>query len=337
MNKVRSFLSVCSIVVALAAPALAHHSAAAYDTQKEVTITGTVSQYRFGNPHVYMTLQVKKPDGSTGAVEVEAGAASVLNGLGFRKDSVAAGDVVTIVGNPSRNNPDKAVLGKDLRKQDGTYYPLNIASRSVYAADNAAATSIAGTWFPPRTEFNAFLGGTRNWEVTEKGKAAMAANRDPKATTQKDCIPIGAPAVMFYPVADTITVQRDRVLMKVDWMESDRVVYLDGRKHPPAGETFLHGHSVGRWEGDTLVVETTNFKEHPMGLSTSLPSSTQKRLTERFSLSPDHKNLLYSGVIEDPVYLARPVEWSGKWEYRPAMAHSNEKCDLEVARKFLRD
>ena len=125
MNKIARFVLVCSILAALAAPALAHHSAAAYDTQKEVTVTGTVSQYRFGNPHVYMTLQVKKADGSTGAVEVEAGAASVLNGLGFKKESVAAGDVVTIVGNPSRNNPDKAVLGKDLRKQDGTISPFS--------------------------------------------------------------------------------------------------------------------------------------------------------------------------------------------------------------------
>jgi hypothetical protein len=84
-------------------------------------------------------------------------------------------------------------------------------------------------------------------------------------------------------------------------------------------------------------VETTNFKEHPMGLTMSLPSSTQKRLTERFGLSPDGKSLMYSGVVVDPVYLAKPVEWSGKWEYRPGMPHSNQKCDLEVARRFLRD
>ena len=157
---------------------------------------------------------------------------------------------------------------------------------------------------------------------------------DPKATTQKDCVPIGAPALMFYPVATTITAQQDRVVMKVDWMESERTIFLDGRK-APANQTSLFGHSVGRWEGKTLVVETTNFKEHPMGLSMSLPSSTQKRLTERFSLSPDGKSLIYSGVVEDPVYLAKPVEWSGKWEYRPGMPHSNQECDLDVARRFL--
>jgi hypothetical protein len=74
-----------------------------------------------------------------------------------------------------------------------------------------------------------------------------------------------------------------------------------------------------------------------MGLSTSLPSSVQKRLTERFALSADKKNLIYSGVIEDPVYLSKPVEWTGRWEYRPNLQHSNQKCDLEVARKFLQN
>ena len=337
MNKITTTLVLaCSISVAVSLPALAHHSAAAYDTQKEITITGTVSQYKFANPHIYLTLQTKKADGTTEMVEVEAGAASVLNGLGFKKDSVAAGDVVTVTGNPGRNHPDQFVLGKELFKKDGTYYPLNIASRSILAASNQTANTIEGTWFSPRNEFNAFLGGARNWVVTDKGKSAMSVV-DPKATTQKDCVPIGAPALMFYPVATTINVQRDRVVLKIDWLDSERTVYLDGRKHPPAGETSLHGHSVGRWEGDTLVVETTNFKEHPMGLSASLPSSSQKRLTERFHLGQDHKTLVYSGVVEDPVYLAKPVEWSGQWQYRPNMPHSNEKCDLEVARKFLRD
>jgi hypothetical protein len=337
MKTLTALVVACVSPLALAAPALAHHSAAAFDTRREVTVTGSVTQYRFANPHVYLTLQVRKDDGSIVTMEIEAGAASVLNGLGFNKDSVTVGEVVTVTGNPGRANPDRLLLGKDLYKRDGSYVPLNIASRSLYeAAKNATATSIAGTWFSPRTEFGAFMGSAGRWPLTDKGKAAVA-NADPRATTQKDCIPVGAPALMFYPVATTIAVQPDRVVMQVDWMDTERVVYLDGRAHPPASQTFLHGHSVGRWEGNTLVVETTNFREHPMGLSMSLPGSTEKRLTERFSVGEDGKTLVYSGVAEDPVYLAKPVQWSGKWEYRPGMPHSNQKCDVEVARRFLLD
>ena len=203
----------CAIVLALAAPAGAHHSAAAYDTQKEVKVSGNVVRYRFANPHVYLTIQVKNPDGSTSTIEVEAGAASVLNGLGFTSDSVSVGDVVTIVGNPDRRNP-AILLGRDLHKRDESYLPLNIGSRSVYQGKSATATSIAGTWFSPRSEFVAYTGSVGTWKLTDKGRSA-AANVDPKATTQKDCIPVTAPTLMLYPVANTIVVEREADLSEL--------------------------------------------------------------------------------------------------------------------------
>src|SRR2546427_11998279 len=83
MNEITKVISGFFLVVALASPALAHHSAAAYDTQKEVRLTGTITQYRFGNPHVYMILQVKKADGSTNSVEVGAGGRSGVQSVWF--------------------------------------------------------------------------------------------------------------------------------------------------------------------------------------------------------------------------------------------------------------
>jgi len=323
-----------------AAPALAHHSAAAFDSSKKVSVTGKLVEYRYTNPHIYLTLEITKEDGTKQRLEVEAGAASVLNALGFTKDALKIGEVVTITGSPSRREPDKLMLGRDLTKQkDGAYVPLNIASRSVYQAKdaNATATSIAGTWFSPMSEFGAYMGTAGKWPKTDQARAVAKQAADPRATTQKDCIPIGLPATMFYPVANTITVQKDKVIIKVDWMDTTRTVYLDGRQHPPASQQFLHGHSVGRWEGKTLVVETTNFHEHPMGLSTGAPSSEQKKLTERFTLAEDGKSLLYSGTVEDPKYLTQPSQWSGKFQYRPGMPQSGQKCNVELARKFLDD
>ena len=51
---------VCSVSLALAAPAVAHHSAAAFDTRQEVTVTGTVTAYAFRNPHVYLVVQIQR-------------------------------------------------------------------------------------------------------------------------------------------------------------------------------------------------------------------------------------------------------------------------------------
>src|SRR4029434_8546358 len=44
--------------------------------------------------------------------------------------------------------------------------------------------------------------------------------------------------------------------------------------------------------------------------------------------------VIYSGVVEDPVSLTQPAQWSGKWEYRPTMRHSNQKCDIELPAGF---
>jgi hypothetical protein len=338
MKKLAFMLSLGAVLVA-AVPAAAHHSAAAFDGQKKISVTGKVVEYRYMNPHIYLTLEVMKEDGTKQRMEVEAGAASVLNALGFTKDKLKAGDIVTVSGSPSRRDPDKFMLGRDLTKQkDSSYVPLNIASRSIYEVKtDAVATSIAGTWFSPMSSFTAYMGAAGKFARNDEARKVSKEMADSKATTQKDCIPIGLPATTFYPVATTITVQKDKVIIKTDWMDTTRTVYLDGRPHPPASQKFLHGHSVGRWEGKTLVVETTNFTEHPMGLSTGVPSSDQKKLVEKFSLAEDGKSLVYAGTIEDPKYLTQTAEWSGRLQYRPGMPLSNQKCNVDVARKFLND
>lgn len=325
-----------AVAAACTTTVLAHHSAAAFNTDIEATIRGTVTEYSFRNPHVYMTLSVKKEDGSTVSTEVEAGAGSVLSPLGFTRDAIKVGDVVSVVGNPAKREPDKLFLGRELYREDGTYFPLNISSRSVYNESNAVATSIAGTWFPPRTSFFGFLGGQQKWALTDAGKAAAQQSAS-LPTPQKDCQPIGEPALLFYPVANVIEVFSDRVEMHIDWLDSERTIWLDGRAHPPASETFPHGHSIGHFEGTTLVVDSTNFAPNPIGFSTSLPSGTGKHLIERFTISEDGKSMVYSGTMEDPQYLSAPAQWSGTWQYRPEMQASNEKCDIEVAQKFLDD
>ena len=165
-----------------------------------------------------------------------------------------------------------------------------------------------------------------------KQRVATYANDDPAV----GCLPEG-PRTSLAGLDPLRIVQSPYLIAILYETGQYRQIFTDARQLPKDPNPTWMGYSVGRWDGDTLVVETTNFKEHPMGLSTSLPSSTRKRLTERFRLSQDRKSLNYSGVIEDPVYLARPVEWSGQWLYRPNMPHSNEKCDLDVARKFLSD
>ena len=88
-------------------------------------------------------------------------------------------------------------------------------------------------------------------------------------------------------------------------MDSQRTIYLDGRTHPPATQTFLHGHSVGHWEGDTLVVETTNFLDRPGVGMNGAGASDALKVTERFTRTSD-TTIGYSLTVNDPVTWTAP-------------------------------
>jgi hypothetical protein len=90
-----------------------------------------------------------------------------------------------------------------------------------------------------------------------------------------------------------------------------RVIYMDGRPHPPVDElrpTYL-GHSIGRWDGDTLAIDSVGFNEKQW-VAGSYPTSDQLHMTERIS-RPNLKTLSYEMTIDDPGVYTRP--WSGRW------------------------
>jgi hypothetical protein len=172
--------------------------------------------------------------------------------------------------------------------------------------------------------------------LTTRGRDAAAAfvSRD---TAHADCIPVTAPTLMLYPVTSVVEVGSETVKLHVDWMTSERIVYLDGRGHPAPPTPSLHGHSIGHWEGKTLVVDTAQFTAHKEGLAMGLPSGPDKHLVERFTLGADLKHLDYEVVVEDPDYLAEPIRYTARWDYRPDLAPTGLACDLGVARRFLDD
>jgi hypothetical protein len=316
-------------------PVRAHHSAANFDTRAEITITGVVTRYDWKNPHVYMAIEMSGADGAPVEQAIEAGASSVLLPLGLTPDSVRLGERVTVRGNPSRQGPGHIVLGRELTKADGTVLPLNIASRSARVPSDAEASSIEGTWFAPFANFGAFNGSRRAWQLTPKAAQAVTEYDGTTQSAHAQCIPVTAPMLMVYPVITTVEVGDDTVVFNVDWMTSHRVVYLDGRGHPENGERTLHGHSIGHWEGDTLVVDTRLFAGHREGLAFGIPSGAGKHVVERFSLNADRKHLDYEAWLEDADHLAAPVSFSSQWEFRPELTPTGLACDLEVAQRFL--
>jgi len=113
------FVLVAAGTISLAAPSFAHHSfAAEYDADRPVTLTGSVTKMAWINPHSWIYIDVKKPDGTVENWAVEAGPPGTLIRAGFTRDSLAAGTVIKVNGYRAKDGALRA-NGRDITLPDG--------------------------------------------------------------------------------------------------------------------------------------------------------------------------------------------------------------------------
>lgn len=116
-----------------------------------------------------------------------------------------------------------------------------------------------------------------------------------------------------------------RVTLLMEYFHEVRRVFLDGREHPPGNpDPTAMGHSVGRWEGATLVVDTRNFKESP---AFQVPWSDQMHLVERFRRVRDGNVLEIDITIEDPLAFTEPLHGTYYYKKDPTLGFGEWNCD----------
>jgi hypothetical protein len=302
---------------------------------REVVVEGTLTKLDWANPHIYLTIETTGANGQRVPQQVESVSIAVAQATGFTRDALTLGSNVVVRGHPNRRGPGYTALGTDITTSDGNVYPLRGTGRSSRPpVATVPATGLAGKWAPKgNPELMNIVWG---WPLTDKARAVLAALRTGSIQITVGCDALPLPMLMQLPLLRTIEVRDDRVVMTVDsdGVDATRIVRLDLAEHPANLAPSLHGHSIGRWEGDTLVIDTVAFTPHEIGVGFGIPSGAGKHVTERLTLSADRLQLRYELTIEDPEYLSTAATYTAMWDHRPDLAPSGTGCDPEISERF---
>lgn len=186
----------------------------------------------------------------------------------------------------------------------------------------AAAKTIAGMWALTKSEYDRH----EAMPLTPKALALQETTRKAReeggvvlSASNKKCLPIGMPGFMTNEFALEVLTAPDRVTILSENSPLPRSVYLDETKHPTGLEASWNGHSIGRWQGKVLVVDTVGFNDRVGPVGNAGVHSPTTHLTERLYLK-DPDTLVDEMTFEDPEYLAKP--WTNVRSYRRLPPHS---------------
>lgn len=312
------------------APAIAHHSQAMFDTSQEILIEGTVARFDWVNPHMYLIVETQGPDGEPALVEGEGLGITQALVDGLDREALQPGTPVVMRANPNRGGWGKQVRILDVTTEDGEIHPFYTANSRTLRL--TPADSLGGRWAPARQALGAAFGAMARWPVTPDGRAAQA-----QLIADGLCYVEPTPFLSILDEMREIEIGEDLVLLRFDNTGDHvtRTVHMN-TEHPAGVQPSRQGHSIGWWEGDTLVIDTIAFAPDPSGIAGNVPSSAAKHTVERLTLTENRTRLRYEVTVDDPVYLSEPATLTQQWDHRPDLEFSpaSEACDDEVAARY---
>ena len=197
------------------------------------------------------------------------------------------------------------------------------------AVASSAIPDLTGIWHRKGP-----LDGKDNLPAVPTNRAAgFEAAFDQSMQPTYDCSPTPMPGIVDDNYDFQISQQTDRVILRYEKMDVVRTVWLEGHGHPTPGpyDYTIQGHSIGRYEGSRLVVETTKFAFDPRGFQSRrfVPSTTMKKVTERYWRDDD--TLKMESVSEDSLVLRQPYRYDFEWTSRTDEL-TEYNCDPEDSR-----
>ena len=316
----------------------AHHAVTvAYDTENLMWIEGEVVDVFWKNPHIVLTIESTLENGNTEIWKVESGSTNSLQRIGIGRDIVSIGDRVSLFGAISRRGLN-TMAAYTIILSSGTEVPLwpQRAARIGREIQLAPISEVA----QERGSLEA-RGIYRVWSRIGTGlvfnlpftAAAMEARQafDPLGDDPAlQCIPPGMPAMMSNPYPIEFVQDGDNILLRLEEWDGVRTIHMASAASAEDQPATSYGYSVGRWEGDVLIVTTTRLNE-PFFDDIGTPQSENIEIVERFTLSDSENELRYGVVLTDAVTFTESATLSGVWFWKPGEEIKPFECALPDA------
>jgi hypothetical protein len=324
----------------------AHHSVSAwFDTTSMTEIEGEITDFRWQNPHVVFTLRLPGESSASASWEIETLSISGISRWGITRDLFNVGDRLRVAGNPSRRNANnifvrnillpggrEIVLGGAARWSETTLRGGELlqaregdASRpdlSIYRTWSSG--SVGAVLFPEAVQANFDFGV---YPLTPSAKTALEAFDFAVDDPTRNCTPKGMPTIMEQPYPMQIVNQGSTMLIRIEEYDTRRVVHIGaaGAAAEAGAPPSPLGYSVGRFEGETLVVTTTKSSWGHFD-SVGIPLSAAAVMVERFTPLADGSSLDYTLTVTDTATFTAPVELKKSWIWRPEISLGAYEC-----------
>src|SRR5690606_6111266 len=318
-----------------------HHSFIGfYDQNRIVEVAGVIKSLSWHNPHGSITLDVTDAADTVTEWQIETGSISVLRVRGLDREFVRVGDRVRLAGEPALRR-ENGLYARNMLLPSGEEVLLSIGvtprwtdpetgalleprfDDAVAEAARREADGVFRVWSTvlddPRS-FPMFKGGYPLTEAAARRKAEW----DASDVVQLGCAPKGMPALMITPFPIEIARRGDDIAIRFEEDDAERLIVM-GR--PAQGGPTLLGRSRGRFEGDSLVVETDRISaEYFDGEGT--PLGADARLVEPFTPSADGTRLDYVIEIDDPETFTEIFRLERYFVWRPELEVSLYDCSV---------
>ena len=315
----------------------AHHSVFPYDMRAFIELEGQITEVRWRNPHIKLSIAVEDESGETVEWELEGDTTNAAMRRGITRDTIRAGDQVRVAGNPSNRGLNSMLFthillpsgeehlvherARPLRWTEATSStPAETTSATTESA-NVDGRSIFRVW-----GFGSSHRPTEPFVYTPAAQSARAAwNADTDMLALR-CIAPGMPNAILNPYPIEFIDEGDWIRLRVEQWNATLMIDMVSEEVPNGTVPSLHGYSLGSWEGDTLVVRTSHV-DFPYVDDEGTPLSLDAVITERFTVSEDGSTLHHELAVHDPQNLVEPGVVDGTWSWVPGVELGIFECE----------